>query len=382
LGRRRRALEGLAVSGPTRSFWTGKRVFLTGQTGFKGSWLALWLNELGARIDGFALPPVTTPSLYEVVGVERLVHRSTISDIRDLEALVGALEGADPEIIVHMAAQSLVRASYREPLETLAVNVIGTANVLQAARRCQRLRAVIVVTSDKCYENSEGHRPYQESDPLGGRDPYSASKACAEIVTAAYARSFLWRREGSVGGPVAVASARAGNVIGGGDWSEDRLVPDFFRARDAGCPLRLRRPEAVRPWQHVLEPLSGYLILAERLLSDQGEDFAGAWNFGPDPAACWPVAAVADRLVALCGGAVRCEPDRDVHLPEAGFLSLDSDKARRMLEWHPRWSVDEALARTVAWRDAYQKGADMAAICRAEIAAYCEAIADVPQYAY
>jgi CDP-glucose 4,6-dehydratase len=365
----------VGVTEITEQFWRGKRVFLTGHTGFKGSWLALWLDRLGADVFGFALAPPTVPSLFEVAKIKMRLRSSTLADIRDAAAVERALRAADPDIVIHMAAQSLVRPSYAAPLETFSVNVMGTAHVLEAARRCPGIRVVVVVSSDKCYENTAKQRPYREIDPMGGHDPYSASKGCAELLTASYAHSFFKQDDGDGDTRCTVASARAGNVIGGGDWSIDRIVPDFFRSVTAGKALLVRNPDAVRPWQHVLEPLGGYLLLAERI-AQEGRTLCGGWNFGPDRASCWPVAAVVERLVSLWGSGARWQHEAgEPHQREAAYLSLDSEKARRELGWRPRWSLDEALERTVAWAKAYAAGTDMGNVCRAEIEHYTASVA-------
>jgi CDP-glucose 4,6-dehydratase len=346
-------------------FWRGKRVLLTGHTGFKGSWLALWLDSLGAKASGFSLDVPTAPSLFEAARVQESL-RDARGDVRDLGALRKAMQDASPEIVFHLAAQSLVRQSYAQPVETFATNVMGTAHVLEAARSVPSVRALIIVTSDKCYDNRESGHAYAESDPLGGRDPYSSSKGCAELVTAAFRASFY---EGT-----AVASARAGNVIGGGDWSQDRLLPDVYRAAVAREPVRIRNPKAVRPWQHVLEPLAGYLLLAERLYNDSAR-FAEAWNFGPDKSDSRPVAEVVERVVKLWADGLRWEADRGPHPHEAILLRLDSAKARERLGWEPRLGLDEALAWTVDWYKACLGREDMRRVTLAQIARYAEMVA-------
>jgi CDP-glucose 4,6-dehydratase len=333
-------------------FWKGRRVFLSGHTGFKGGWLALWLADMGAEVHGYALPPPTSPGFFDVVGVADRMASNTIADLRDADALTRAVQAASPEVVFHLAAQPLVRYSYAEPVETYAVNVMGTVNLLEAVRRTPGVKAIVNVTTDKCYENREWIWPYRENEPLGGYDPYSSSKACSELVTAAYRRSFL----DSAG--VGLASARAGNVIGGGDWAADRLVPDFLRAIDAGQPLVIRSPDAVRPWQHVLEPLAGYLLLAERLL-ESGAGFAEAWNFGPDEADARPVRWIVERLCGCCPGA-RWQCDQAPQPHEAHTLRLDSSKAKAMLGWRPRWSLAQALEKTLEWHQAWRAGRDMA----------------------
>jgi CDP-glucose 4,6-dehydratase len=345
-----------------RNFWRAKRVFLTGHTGFKGGWLAHWLADAGARVFGYALTPPTEPSLFSVCALRERMTEHVIADIRDLAKLQEALHSAQPEIVLHLAAQSLVHESYVHPIDTYAVNVLGTANVLEAIRRVPGVKVVVSVTSDKCYENLEAAAPFREDDPLGGADPYSSSKGCAEIVTTAYRRSFLAAQG------VRVASARAGNVIGGGDWAKDRLVPDFFRAVDAHTSLMVRSPGATRPWQHVLEPLAGYLMLAERLHTD-GEVFAQAWNFGPDAR---DIRGVRDVVETLCRlePAGRWDTDKRAQVAEAHTLSLDSGKARLKLGWHPRWDLTTALEKTVEWHSAWRRDADMSDFTLGQIRAY------------
>ena len=330
-----------------REFWRGRSVFLTGHTGFKGGWLSTWLLALGARVAGYALAPDTTPSYFERCGLaERLASRD--GDINDAGALEAALGAARPSIVFHLAAQSLVRRSYRAPVETFATNVLGTARLLEAARRTPSVEAVVVVTSDKCYDNRERREGYREGDPLGGHDPYSASKAAAELVTAAYRRSFF--AEGA-----RVATVRAGNVIGGGDWAEDRLVPDAMRALARGETVRVRNPSAVRPWQHVLEPLGGYLTLAERLV--ESDAFATAWNFGPRDEDAVPVAALVELVLGLWGDG-RWQAVAEATAPhEAGLLRLDWTQARQRLGWRPVLTLKEAAELTVAWYRAAADGA-------------------------
>lgn len=337
------------------TFWHGKRVFVTGHTGFKGGWLSLWLEALGAEVHGYALVPPTDPNLFGVAHVGEGIASSTIADIRSAAALTAAMQVAQPEIVFHLAAQPLVRHSYTEPVETYAVNVMGTVNLLEAVRATPGARAVVIVTTDKCYENREWDWGYRENEPLGGHDPYSSSKACAELVTAAYRRSFLQEAG------VALGSARAGNVIGGGDWASDRLVPDFLRALDSGTVLQIRSPHAIRPWQHVLEPLSGYLLLAERLYEGAGSGecaFAEAWNFGPADEDARPVRWIVERLSAAMPGAA-CACDQAPQPREAGCLKLDSSKARAKLGWQPRWPLPIALDKTLEWHAAWRRGADM-----------------------
>ena len=335
---------------------------ITGHTGFKGSWLCLWLGELGADVSGLSLGVPTEPSLFELAGVERRV-RSTIGDVRDFEVVRDFVTASRPEVVFHMAAQPLVRHSLREPLVTYATNVMGTANVLEAVRTIGGVGAVVNVTSDKCYEERDLGRGYREGDPLGGSDPYSSSKGAAELVAAAYRRSFFGGHEGP-----RLASVRAGNVIGGGDWGEDRLVPDLMRAALAGAPLRVRNPDAVRPWQHVLNALSGYLTVAESLLGSPVA--AEAWNFGPDPGDARPVREVVERLCELWGDGLRWESDPRAHPREAPHLALDSGAAERHLGWTPSWDLHRALGAVVEWHRAVAGGGDAREVSLAQIAAF------------
>lgn len=352
---------------PAASQWRGRSVLVTGHTGFKGAWLALWLTRLGARVHGFALDPPTSPSLFDAARVASALDSDTRADLADLPALQAAFARARPDVVFHLAAQSLVRESYADPLATFATNVMGTAHVLEAARGIPGVRAIVVVTTDKVYKNREERHAYGERDPLGGHDPYSASKAAAEIVAASYRSSFFGGH--GARGP-RLATARAGNVIGGGDWAKDRLVPDALRCFAGGEPLRLRFPAAVRPWQHVLEPLSGYLRLAEALLGPDGDRFAAAWNFGPAERDMASVGDVAATIAALWGEGARVEQSTEVHPHEAGLLMLDSRRAHEVLAWRPRWSLEQALASTVAWQRHWHAGADMQATTRAQIDTY------------
>jgi CDP-glucose 4,6-dehydratase len=349
------------------AFWQGKRVFLTGHTGFKGSWLSLWLQSLGADVSGFSLAPPSQPCLFEAARVDAGM-RSTIGDIRDTGALRAALQAAQPEIVIHMAAQALVRYSYTHPVETYATNVMGLVNLFEAVRSTPGIKAVLNVTSDKCYENQEWPWGYRENEPLGGYDPYSNSKACAELVTGAYRNSFFNPAQHGVHG-VALGSGRAGNVIGGGDWAEDRLVPDMVRAIAAGQPVRIRSPHAIRPWQHVLEPLSGYLALAERLATD-GPAFAQAFNFGPHDTDARPVQWIVERLCAQWGEGAAWALDAAPQPHEATYLKLDCSKARTRLDWQPRWPLARTLDEIVAWHKAHARGDDMRSVTLAQIATY------------
>jgi CDP-glucose 4,6-dehydratase len=330
----------VALTMLARDFWRGRSVFVTGHTGFKGGWLTTWLLDLGARVAGYAQPPHTTPSYFERCGLAERVT-TTFGDVRDVAALTAALGAAQASVVFHLAAQPIVRLSYRAPLETVAVNVLGTASLLEATRHTPSVEAVVVVTSDKCYENLERAEGYREDDPLGGHDPYSASKAAAELIAAAYRRSFFAAR-----GP-RVATVRAGNVIGGGDWAADRLVPDAMRALGAGEPIRVRNAAAVRPWEHVLEPLGGYLRLAERLAASDA--FAGAWNFGPRDADAVPVETLVELIVGRWEGASWLSQPEGNAPYEAGLLRLDWSKARTALGWHPGLTLKEAVTLTVDW---------------------------------
>jgi CDP-glucose 4,6-dehydratase len=344
-------------------FWNGRRVLVTGHTGFKGAWLSLWLQSLGARVTGLARGVPTQPSLYELADVGS--HMSELAvDVRDGVGVLEAMREARPEVVLHMAAQPMVRRSLRDPALTYEVNVMGTVNVLDAVRHAgEQVLAVVVVTSDKCYENRNGaQRRFVEEDPLGGSDPYSSSKACAELVAGAYRSSFF-----SGDGAPRIATARAGNVIGGGDWGEDRIVPDAVRAADTGEPLLVRNQDAVRPWQHVLSPLSGYLCLAEALSST--DDAARAWNFGPSAGDAKPVGWIVQRLAELWGGELSWRLDERPNPPEAGHLALDSGAAERLLGWRPAGGLEDALELVVAWHRAQRAGEDMRRVSLAQIAA-------------
>lgn len=342
-------------------FWHGKRVLITGHTGFKGSWLSLWLQVLQANVTGYALAPPTNPSLFEIAKVEAGMT-SIIGDIRDIHCLQAAFTEYQPEIVIHMAAQPLVLYSYANPVETYSTNVMGTVNLLEAVRNTQSVRAVVNVTTDKCYENRNWVWGYRETEAMGGFDPYSSSKGCAELITAAYRQSFFQSTE------TALASARAGNVIGGGDWAKDRLIPDFLRAIDAGATLKIRSPQSTRPWQHVLEPLSGYLQLAEHLFQ-KGNAFAEGWNFGPHDEDARPVSWIVEQLAAMHHD-VKWQYDEVQQQHEAHYLKLDSSKAKIRLGWQARWRLQTALQKTLQWHLAWRNGENMQALSLQQIAEY------------
>jgi CDP-glucose 4,6-dehydratase len=348
-------------------FWRGRRVFLTGHTGFKGSWLSLSLQSLGAELTGYALEPPTNPSLFEEARVAEDMTSIT-GDILEPDFLSRSMHAAQPEIVIHMAAQALVRHSYANPVETYATNVMGTAHVLEAVRATPGVRAVVIVTTDKCYENQEWVWGYRENDPMGGFDPYSSSKGCAELVTAAYRSSFFNPNVYAQHG-IAVATARAGNVIGGGDWAMDRLVPDILAAFEQGNPAKIRNPNARRPWQHVLEPLRGYLTLAEKLVLD-GPSFGEAWNFGPADDDAKPVGWIADELAARWGEGARWQTETAEHPHEAGYLKLDISKARSRLHWHPKLPLASALDLIVGWSAQRRGGGDMRSATHRQIESY------------
>ncbi len=349
-------------------FWKGKKVFLTGHTGFKGSWISLWLSSMGAKVTGFALAPNTTPSLFKVAGVESLLESSLIADIRDLTVLQTAMTQAQPEIVIHMAAQPLVRYSYANPVETYATNVMGTVHVLESIRTLDCVRAAVVVTTDKCYENNDWAWGYRENDPVGGYDPYSNSKGCAELVVSAYRQSYFSPDQFKKH-KVAIASARAGNVIGGGDWSDDRLIPDAIEAFESQKPLVIRNPLATRPWQHVLEPLSGYLVLSQALYQE-GAKYDGAWNFGPKDEDTRPVQEVINLLIQHWGQSASWKQDDGVQPHEAHSLKLDCSKARQYLGWMPKLNLEQAVEHIVQWQSAHQRQADMQAFSLQQINSY------------
>lgn len=340
----------------SNSFWSGRRVFLTGHTGFKGGWLALWLAKQGAVVTGYALAPAHEPSLHSLTASGSV--DSIIDDIRDLERLRGAMKACAPEVVFHLAAQPLVRRSYADPVETYSTNVMGTVNLLESVRMTSSVRSVVVVTSDKCYENREWPWGYRENEPMGGYDPYSNSKGCAELISSSYRSSFFNTDRYSQHG-VALATARAGNVIGGGDWSADRLVPDLLRAFIDRRAATIRNPAAIRPWQHVLEPLKGYMMLAEKLHTD-GPAWAEAWNFGPNDTDARPVSWIADQLASLWGSGAQWRNEAEAEPPhEANWLKLDCSKARQTLGWVPRWDLRKSLAAIVDWQTAWSEGRDM-----------------------
>jgi len=347
---------------PNPSFWAGKRVFVTGHTGFKGSWLSLWLQSLGAEVFGYALEPSKKKSLFEAASVAKGL-RSEIGDVRNYNHILSTMKSIQPDIIFHLAAQPLVRRSYIDPIETYSTNVMGTVNLLEAARKVGTAKAVVNVTSDKCYENREWVWGYRECEPMGGFDPYSNSKGCSELVTSSYRQSFCT----DLG--IALATARAGNVIGGGDWSQDRLIPDILAAFERREPIILRNPDAIRPWQHVLEPLSGYLILAENLFVE-GQKFAEAWNFGPDNKDAKPVKWIAERLAKSWGEGVHWKIDSSFQPHEASYLNLDISKAKYNLRWEPRWGLELAIERIVDWHKAFLDNSDMRAKCFSDIAQF------------
>jgi CDP-glucose 4,6-dehydratase len=362
---RESTLESLGMN---PAFWHKKRVLLTGHTGFKGSWLSLWLQSLGAETIGYSLPPPTRPSLYDLADVGRGM-KSIQGDILDLERVRNILQAQRPEIVIHAAAQSLVRQSYADPVGTYATNVLGTVHVLEAVRGVPEVRGVLIITSDKCYENRDDLRAYSETDRLGGKDPYSSSKAAAELVTAAFRRSFFKDTERGVNAGVGVGTARAGNVIGGGDWAADRLVPDVIRAVLERSEVLIRNPSALRPWQHVLDPLCGYLTLAEKLYENPSS-FSASWNFGPDESESLSVAAVVKRLSELWGPGISSRFDGRAQPHEAQYLKLDCTKAKTELGWEPQWDLDHALEATVQWYKKYQSGGDVRSLTLEQIYSY------------
>lgn len=362
------SVEGLGVN---PAFWKGRRVLLTGHTGFKGSWLSLWLQSMGAQVTGYALAAPTNPSLFEVAEVAKGMT-SIVGDIRDLEHMGKVFAEYRPEIVIHMAAQALVRYSYVEPVETYSTNVMGTVNLLEAIRTTDSVKAVVNVTSDKCYDNREWVWGYRENEAMGGFDPYSSSKGCAELVASAYRNSYFHPEKYQEHG-VALASGRAGNVIGGGDWAEDRLIPDIVRAIAQGKPVNIRNPHAIRPWQHVLEPLSGYLVLAQKLF-EEGTSYAEGWNFGPNDEDAKPVEWIVDKLTKTWGEGASWVLDGGNHPHEAHYLKLDCSKAKTRLDWHPRWHLEDALGAIIEWQRAYRDGKDMRELTLRQINVYNNSI--------
>ena len=354
-------------------FWEDRSVLITGDAGFKGTWLAMWLHHHGAKITGYSLGPPTMPSMFDIVKLESIVN-SVRGDVCDQDLLHKTFVSAQPEIVFHLAAQPLVRASYVNPVETYRTNVLGTASLLETVRASRSANAVVVVTSDKCYENQEWAWGYRENDRLGGADPYSSSKACAELVTAAYTASYF-QAETYADHCTAVATVRAGNVIGGGDWAADRLIPDLVRSIEDGSAVKLRNPSAIRPWQHVLEPLSGYLNLARKLL-ESGSGFAEAWNFGPTETEARSVAWLTDGFLSLWNGGGGWHDDDTVNPDETQFLKVDSSKSLQRLQWRPRWSARRALIESVNWYKAYVLGTDMHQFTLAQISQYLEETLD------
>lgn len=344
-------------------FWRGKKVFLTGHTGFKGSWLSLWLQQLGAEVTGYALEAPTSPSLFVEAKVA-MGMQSIIGDIRDAGALNSALAATKPDVVIHMAAQPLVRYSYLNPVETYSINLMGTIHLLEAIRQSNTIKAVINVTTDKCYENREWVWGYREHEPMGGYDPYSCSKGCSELVSSSYRRSFFQ------GTGIALATARAGNVIGGGDWAKDRLIPDVLRSLENGNSVQIRNPRAIRPWQHVLDPLSGYLLLAEKLYSEGADSWADAWNFGPVDDDAKSVRWIVEYMISMWGGKTSWLQDQEEQPHEASYLKLDISKAKSVLGWHPHWRLDAALKNVVIWHKHWSVGGNVKRMCIDQINAY------------
>ena len=346
-------------------FWKNKKIFLTGHTGFKGSWLSLWLTSMGAKVTGYALPPATMPNLFEVLSIHSLIEKSHNADIRNLANLQATLFDAKPDVVIHMAAQPSVRYSYNNPVETYSTNIMGTVNVLESTRSVDSVRATVVVTTDKCYENKEWVWGYRENESMGGYDPYSSSKGCVELVTSAYRQSYFSGPDSSNN----IATARAGNVIGGGDWTKDRLIPDAIKAFEGGLPLMIRNPLATRPWQHVLEPLSGYLTLAQALY-EKGASFASAWNFGPSDEDNRVVREVIDLVISEWGDSACWKEEHSDHPHEANLLNLDCSKARAQLGWTPKWNLEEAMQKIIQWQKSFQAGENMQKISLSQINQY------------
>jgi CDP-glucose 4,6-dehydratase len=346
-----------------RLFWKDKKVFITGHTGFKGAWLSLWLQDCGAILAGYALAPNTEPNLFDAALVADGME-SIIGDVRDLDKITKAMSDFSPDVVIHMAAQPLVRLSYKNPVDTYSTNVMGTVNLLEAVRKTASVKAVVNVTTDKCYENKEWIWGYREDEPMGGHDPYSNSKGCSELVTAAYRSSFF-----NYLGSAKIASGRAGNVIGGGDWAEDRLIPDIFKSFENREPVMVRNPSATRPWQHVLEPLSGYLVLAERLYND-GDEYAGGWNFGPDDDDVKPVRVIIEYLVEHWGAGASWIHDKSDQPHEAQLLKLDISKAKKILQWAPKWTLFSALDSIIEWEKAWVNGEDIKTVTLKQISEF------------
>jgi CDP-glucose 4,6-dehydratase len=352
-----------------KRFWKNRRILITGHTGFKGSWLCTWLNKLGAEIIGYSLPPPTNPSLFDLANVEQCVKKHIIGDVRDHDNLVKVVQECKPEIVIHMAAQPIVRDSYKNPVDTYAINVMGTVNLLDAVRLCPGIKAVVNVTTDKCYENREWVWGYRENEPMGGYDPYSNSKGCSELVTLAFRSSFfnpkLFNEHG-----VALASARAGNVIGGGDWASDRLIPDCIKAILCEEVIKVRNPKAIRPWQHVLEPLSGYLLLCQKLCNNEGVNYAEGWNFGPKDSDTFSVEQLIKILCKTWGGKASYINTEGAGPHEASFLKLDCSKAQMKLGWQPRWNTTFAVTAIVDWTKCYVDGKSLQLMCSRQIDQY------------
>ena len=345
------------------AFWNNRRVFITGHTGFKGSWLSLWLGHMGAKVTGYSLDPPTDPAIFDIAAVKSVLHENIIADIRDAECLKSSIQAAKPDIVIHMAAQALVSESYLDPVETYSTNVMGSVNLLEAVLATPGVNAVLNVTSDKCYENDGRIGGYHELDPMGGYDPYSSSKGCSELVSSAYRRSFL--KEANI----ALATARSGNVIGGGDWAKNRIVPDAIRSFLIKQPLPVRSPGAVRPWQHVLDSLSGYLALCQRLC-EEPDQFSGGWNFGANDEDARTISYLVDFLAEAWGGEARWKQDGADYFHEAGYLKLDCSKSKSQLDWKPLWKLERTLDETIQWYKAWHSGIDMLEFTLQQIETY------------
>lgn len=357
------SVENMGRLGLDSNFWKGKKVYVTGHTGFKGAWLCLWLQARGATVAGYSLPPSTTPNLFTAASVDRGMN-SQFGDIRNLESLDASIKKFCPDVVFHMAAQPLVRLSYNQPVETYETNLMGTVNVLEAVRRASTVKVLVNITTDKCYENNEWVWGYREDEPMGGHDPYSSSKGCAELATAAYRKSFFNKTD-----TTKVATARAGNVIGGGDWADDRLIPDILSSFEKNIPVSVRNPKATRPWQHVLEPLSGYLVLAEYLYN-HGESFVGAWNFGPNDDDVKPVSDIVTYMAEKWGSGATWIHDESNHPHEAQLLKLDISKAKNRLNWSPKWNLSEGLDSIIEWHKIWSSGGDARKITLEQISKY------------